>query len=108
MLARDAPVTIAGEAVGPYLHLDNRGLVVFDGRRCVMFAAPDLPWVAETLDILREEKRATRRHGPHALGGHLSEDGAHATLYAGPADDLATLRIPADALGVLVERLRAR
>jgi hypothetical protein len=108
MLARDTPITVAGEAVDPYLHLDNRGLVVFDGRRCVMFTAPDLPWVAETLDILRDEKRATRRHGGHVLGGHLSDDGAHATIYAGPADDLATLRVDAESLGVLVERLRAR
>jgi hypothetical protein len=107
MLASDMPLTVTAFAVEPYLHLDNRGLVIFDGRRGVLIAAASLPWVAETFEIILSEKRATRTHRDHVLGGFIADDGT-ATLYGGPADDLATLRLTAEALTELVTRLRSR
>ena len=64
MLANDAPINVPARSVEPYLHADNRGLVVFDGRRCVVLPAQTLPWVAETVGILLEEKRAIAAGGP--------------------------------------------
>lgn len=107
MLAGDKPLTLGARAADPYLHLDNRGLVVFDGYRCLMFPANTLPWVRETLELLLDEKRATRRQGDHYLGGFVAEDGSAATVYAGPVDDLATLRIDVDALTELRDKLRS-
>jgi hypothetical protein len=105
MLANDTPLTIRGQVVDPYLHLDNRGLVVFDSRLCVMFPAATLPWVAETIQIIRDEKRATRRQGPHVFGGFVHDDGVNATIYAGLTDNLATLQVEVAALGDLCGRL---
>ena len=108
MLAGDKPLTVAARPVGPYLHADNRGLVIFDGGRCVLLPATMLPWVAETLGILLEEKRATRHRGDINLGGFIAEDGATATLYAGPASDMATLQVPVDVLQSLRDGLGGR
>lgn len=108
MLAGDKPLTVEGRTVSPYMHLDNRGLVVFDGSRCVMLSANTLPWVRETIELVLDEKRATRRQGDHYLGGFLAEDGRSATIFAGPADDLATLRVDVDALAALRDQLRRR
>lgn len=108
MLANDKPITIAARPVEPYLHADNRGLVVFDGGRCVVLSAQTLPWVAETLGILLEEKRATRHHGAVNFGGFIADDGQTATLYVGSADNLATLAVSVDALEQLRDGLRRR
>ena len=92
------PITVPGRSPKPYLHLDNRGFVMFDGGRCVIFAGNTLAWVRETIDLLLEEKRATRHRGDHYLGGMVSEDGQTVTLYGGPGDDMATLEVDVDAL----------
>jgi hypothetical protein len=105
MLAKDTPLTIPAQAVQPYLHLDNRGLIMFDGHICVMFPANMLPWVAETFQILRDEKRATRRQGDHILGGFVADDGVRATIYGGLVDDLATLEVDVSALADVTGRL---
>src|SRR4051812_50077346 len=83
------PLTVPARAPSPYLHLDNRGFVMFDGNRCVIFAGNTLGWVRETIELLIEEKRATRHRGNHFFGGMVSEDGQSATLYGGPGDALA-------------------
>jgi hypothetical protein len=100
------PLTVAARTVDPYLHLDNRGMVLFDGNRCVQFPGGTLGWVAETIQILVDEKRATRRQGDHVFGGFVSEDGTVATIYAGPHDDLATLQVDVSALSELYKHLR--
>ena len=108
MLAGDSSITIAGRGVGPYLHADNRGLVIFDGGRCVLVPATMLPWVAETIGILLDEKRATRHRGDVNFGGFVADDGASVTLYAGPAADMATLQVPVEALASLRDQLGRR
>ena len=99
------PLTVPARSPKPYIHLDNRGLVLFDGGRCVIFAGATLGWVRETIGILLEEKRATRHRGEHFLGGMVSADGGTATLYGGPADDMATLDVEVDALRALLGQL---
>jgi hypothetical protein len=100
------PLTVPARAPSPYLHLDNRGFVIFDGSRCIIFAGNTLGWVRDTIELLLEEKRATRHRGDHFLGGMLSEDGQTATLYCGPADALATVDVSVDALGSVRDMLR--
>jgi hypothetical protein len=108
MLANDAPINVPARSVEPYLHADNRGLVVFDGRRCVVLPAQTLPWVAETIGILLEEKRATRHHGTVNCGGFIDDNGQSATLYVGPAEDMATLRVSVDSVAQLRDALTRR
>ena len=108
MLANDKPITIPARSVEPYVHADNRGLVVFDGRRCVVVPAQTLPWVAETVGILLEEKRATRHHGTVNFGGFVADDGQSATLYVGAGDDMATLEVSVQALEQLRDGLGRR
>lgn len=100
------PLTVPARSPKPYLHLDNRGFVMFDGAHCVIFAGAMLGWVRETFDLLVEEKRATRHRGDHYLGGMVSEDGQTVTLYGGPADDLATVDVDVEALRAVREQLR--
>ena len=100
------PLTVPARTPAPYLHLDNRGFVIFDGNSCVIFAGNTLGWVRETIELLVEEKRATRHRGDHFFGGMVSEDGQTATLFGGPADALATVDVSVDALGAVMDRLR--
>ena len=100
------PLTVPGRTVEPYLHIDNRGLVVFDGRRGVIFPGALLGWVRETIELLLDEKRATRHRGEQFLGGWVDEGGGVVTVYAGPADALVSLELPVDTLTALRERLR--
>jgi len=100
------PLTVPARSPKPYLHLDNRGFVIFDGGRCIIFAGNTLGWVRETIELLLEEKRATRHRGDHFLGGMVSEDGQTVTLYGGPADDLATVDVDLNALEAVQAQLR--
>jgi len=100
------PLTVPAHTPSPYLHLDNRGFVMFDGNGAVIFAGNTLGWVRETIELLLEEKRATRHRGDHFLGGMVSDDGQTVTLYGGPADGLVTVDVSVDALGSVRDRLR--
>ena len=99
------PFTVPGRPTEPYLHADNRGLVMWDGWRGVVFAGASLGWVRETIQLLLDEKRATRHRGEHYLGGWVSEDGETVTLYGGPPEDLVSLTVSAEALTALRQRL---
>ena len=100
------PLTVTGRSTEPYLHVDNRGLVVFDGRRGVIFAGAMLGWVRETVELLLDEKRATRHRGDQFLGGWVDEGAGSAALYAGPATDLVSLELPVESLTALLDHLR--
>ncbi|HEX8101894.1 MAG TPA: hypothetical protein VF533_04740 [Solirubrobacteraceae bacterium] len=107
MHERDTPLTVRAAPAEPYIHLDNRGLVLHDGRAATIFLGPTLPWVAQTLEVLLDERRATRHQHQHVLGGFIAEGGA-ATLFAGAPDRLVTLRTDEPTLAEVVRRLRGR
>jgi hypothetical protein len=65
----------------PFVHLDERAVVLCDGTRVIQFERARRRWVHETLEILLTEGRATRTHGVHTLGGFVGP-GEAATLYA--------------------------
>ena len=101
------PLTVTGSPVEPYLHIDNRGMVVWDGHRGVVLAGAMMGWVRETIELLLDEKRATRHRGDHYLGGWVDEAARMVTLYAGPADAPVSLRIGLDVLNGLRDQLRS-
>jgi hypothetical protein len=104
MLGSDTPLHVAARAADPYIHLDNRALVLYDGYRGVLFPSAMLGWVRETVKLLAEEKRATRRQGDHVLGGMVTDDG-NVVLYGGQADAVASLQIDVSTLGQMYEAL---
>lgn len=107
MDALDRPLTIEASVARPYLHLDNRVLVIHDGRICVSYGNATFAWIAETLRVLHDERRATRQQGAHVFGGFLHQDGS-ATLYAGTAHGLATCDVSEAGLRELREKLGRR
>ncbi len=93
MDATDTPLTVKASAPSaPYLHLDNRALIIYDGRGVVMFPHGSFLWLSETLRVLGEERRATRQQGPNVFGGFLHDDG-RATLFAGTVHHLVTVEV---------------
>ena len=104
MLGSSAPLHVAARPADPYIHLDNRALVIYDGVHGVVFPSAMLGWVRETVKLLAEEKRATRRQGDHVLGGMVQDDGT-VVLYGGQADAVASLQTDVSTLGQLYEAL---
>jgi hypothetical protein len=107
MLGSDTPFHVKARAADPYVHLDNRAFILHDGYRGVLYGSATLGWVRETIKLLAEEKRATRRHGESMLGGIVADDGT-VTLYGGPADSLTSVQIDVSTLGQLYEALGGR
>jgi hypothetical protein len=89
-------LTVAARMPEPYVHLDNRGLVVSNGERCVMVPSGQFRWAAETLAVIGAEGRATRHQGDHVLGGFAAGD--EVVLFAGTTDDLVTVTLQHAAL----------
>lgn len=84
-------LTVQARSPNPYVHVDNRGLILCNGPRCVCVPASQLRACAETLEVIAAEKRATRTQGPHILGGYY--DNADVILYAGTTDDLVSVSL---------------
>lgn len=82
-------ITLDARLPAPYVHADNRGLILCNGPRCVCIPASGLRACAETFEILATEGRATRQQGQHLVGGYV--DGADVVLYAGTTDDLVSV-----------------
>jgi len=104
-LDSSSSVTVGARIPEPYVHLDNRGLILCNGPRCVCIPGSQLRTVMETLEIIADEQRATRTSGPHLVGGYVVGD--RVTLYAGTSDDLASVtlsRIDFDELRVALAR----
>ena len=59
-------------------------------------------WLAETLDILAAEGRASRAQHHHVFGGFRADDGA-VILYAGAQEDLVAVQLTGEAF----EQLRS-
>src|SRR3954453_21021495 len=90
-LDSSSSVTVGARIPEPYVHLDNRGLILCSGPSCVCIPGSQLRTVMETFEIIADEQRATRTSGPHLVGGYVVGD--RVTLYAGTADDLASVRL---------------
>ena len=103
MLDATTSLTVQARVPNPYVHVDNRGIVICNGPRCVMIAAARFPWVAETLELIAAERRATRTQGDHVLGGYAGDDAV--TLYAGHREHLISVGLEPAALDALRETL---
>jgi hypothetical protein len=97
-------MTLTLDAVrpAPHVHLDNRALYVSDGARTVMVSLSQQRWLAETLEILAAEGRASSAQHHHVFGGFKADDGA-VVLYAGAQEDLVAVQLTGEAF----ERLRS-
>ena len=84
-------ITVGAKLPAPYIHADNRGLVLCNGPQCAFVPGSQLRACAETFEIIATEKRATRVQGPHLVGGYI--DGGYVVLYAGTVDDLVSVSL---------------
>ena len=91
MLDATSSLTIQARLPNPYVHVDNRGMILCNGPRCVCIPASGLRTCAETLEIIANERRATRTQGQHLMGGYI--DGGYVVLYAGTQDDLVSVSL---------------
>ena len=91
MLDPTTSLTVQARVPNPYVHVDNCGLILCNGLRCVCVPASQLRTCAETFEIIAAEKRATRTQGPHMVGGYI--DGGYVVLYAGTPDDLVSVSL---------------
>ncbi|HET6550271.1 MAG TPA: hypothetical protein VFG79_17545 [Solirubrobacter sp.] len=96
-------ITVAARLPAPYVHADNRALILCNGPRCVVIAASQLRSCAETFGIIAAEGRATRPQGPHIVGGYTAGD--EVVLYAGTHDDLVSVTVSATDFAALREAI---
>src|SRR3954463_8542144 len=101
-------VTFTATAVEPFVHLDNRALLISNGTNTAMFQGAALRFAAETLEILAAEGRATRKQGPASVLGGFEAASGEITLFAGPADRLVTVSVARDTFAELRRRLDAQ
>jgi hypothetical protein len=100
-------ITVSAKQPAPYVHADNRGLVLCNGPQCVFIPSSGLRFAAETFGIVAEEGRATRGQGGHVVGGYKAEDGS-VIIYAGTQDLLLSVGISAADFTALREAISAR
>lgn len=103
MLDSTKSVTVQARLPNPYVHVDNRGMIICNGPRCVSIPASGLRACAETLEIVAMEKRATRAQGQHLVGGYI--DGGYVVLYAGTQDDLVSVSLNSSEFDALRQAL---
>jgi hypothetical protein len=103
MVDSSTSLTLDAVVPAPYVHLDNRALVLCSGGSCVLLPAAQFRWARETFGLIATERRATRTQGEHILGGFAAEDGV--VLFAGARDALVSVRLAADAFRALHEQL---
>jgi hypothetical protein len=98
-------ITVAARLPAPYIHANNRGLVLCNGTQCVFIQASQLRQCAETFEIIADEGRATRAQGPHVVGGYTV--GGDVVLYAGTQDDLLSVTVTSTDFAALREAIAA-
>ena len=99
-------LTIPARLPAPYVHADNRGMVICNGPQCVFIAASQLRACAETFEIIASEGRATRGQGGHVVGGY-QVDGS-VVLYAGTQDVLLSVQVSDGEFRSLREAITSR
>jgi hypothetical protein len=98
-------ITVPARLPAPYVHADNRGLVLCNGPQCIYIQASQLRQCAETFEIIANEGRATRAQGPHVVGGYTA--GGDVVLYAGTQDDLLSVTVTSTDFAALREAIAA-
>jgi hypothetical protein len=96
-------ITFPARLPAPYVHVDNRGMVLCNGPQCVFIHASQLRSCLETFAIIAAEGRATRGQGPHMIGGYTA--GQDVVLYAGTHDDLLSLTLSSSDFAALREAI---
>ena len=101
------PFTVSATIPRPYVHLDNRGLVLaHDGRCATFFGAPMLRWASETLGIIEREERATRERSGCVLGGFFVE-GGDVVLFGSDRNVSATVQLDRAGFDELLGEIRS-
>src|SRR3954453_3746804 len=99
-------LTVPARLPAPYVHADNRGMVMCNGPQCVFVAASQLRACAETFGLIAEEGRATRGQGGHVVGGYKIDGSV--VLYAGTQDVLLSVQVSEADFAALREAITAR
>jgi len=97
-------LTLQAEMAEPYVYLDNRALVLSNGAHGLIFHRAQGRWLADTLTIIADEKRATRILQHRLFGGFVEEDGT-VVLFAGTHDDMVSVRLTPEAFRSLRDEL---
>ena len=87
----------------PYVHADNRGLVLCNGAQCVSIPASQLRSCAETFEIIAAEGRATAARG--RTWSAATRPASDVVLYAGTQDDLVSVTVTSADFAALREAI---
>jgi hypothetical protein len=99
--------TLSATTPGPFVHFDNRGLVLSSEGRCAAFIGPALvQWAADTFDIVADEGRATRFQHERVLGGFRLAPGEPVVVFGGERAQLISLQLGAAEFERLRDALR--
>jgi hypothetical protein len=93
-------VNLPAERPAGYVYADNRAVVVCNGLRAVAFNRSQGRWLRETIEVIADERRATRMQQHHVFGGFMEGSG-EVVMFAGTLDDLVSVRISATAFAEL-------
>ena len=93
-------LNLAAERPAAYVYADNRAVVICNGLRAVAFNRSQGRWLRETIEVIAEERRATRMQQQHVFGG-FAESSGEVVLFAGMQDDLVSVRISSTAFAEL-------
>ena len=97
-------LTLPAETAAPYVYVDNRALVISNGQHGVIFNRTQGRWLAEGLQIIADERRASRILQHRLFGGWMEDDGA-VILFAGTHDDMVSVRLTSEAFRALRDEL---
>ena len=99
-------ITFSAKPPEPYIHADNRALVLCNGPQCVLIPGSQLRSCAETFAIIAEEGRATRTQAQHVVGGF--KQGGEVVIYAGTQDRLLSVTVTEAAFASIREAIGIR
>jgi hypothetical protein len=84
-------ITVGAKPPEPYVHADNRGLVLCNGYQSVLIPASQVRACAETFAVVAEEGRAIRTQAQHVVGGF--KRAGEVVIYAGTLDQLLSVTV---------------
>jgi hypothetical protein len=97
-------LNLPAERPAGYVYADNRAVVFCNGLRAVAFNRSQGRWLRETIEVIADERRATRMQQQHVFGGFADGSG-EVVLFAGTQDDLVSVRISSTAFAELRSEL---